>query len=365
MKTTRFPHLTSKRILATLLGLMILAVSAGLAVAQDGDSGERARQRQELRDPAQEPAGDQLRDRVRERIQSEPGLQEQERQRLRQHLGECDELGLGNATVEALFGDDRPLRAQLQQQERVLTMAREGLPVEPVVDKLREGHRKGVSDEALERVCDRMEEHVRVAQRVMEGAHGDGVEHGDNRTERQLTRSVAMNMWRGLEEGDMEQLRERARLRLRDHACTTTDLTAAAETATQLREMGVERRRAMELAGEALQRGYTAREVRQISWMVMAAQVHGGRRDDVLGRLEHGLRSHEGMSDMIQNMWQRGWMGPADEHGGRGGHSPVDDVIGGPGQHGGDHGGPGGDGGTGGDGGSGPGDDGHHGGMGG
>jgi hypothetical protein len=337
MQTTRRFPIGGREILATLLVLpLLMTLGTSLATAQE-NTGEQARERHELRDPPNEPQGEALRERIRERIQNEPGLQAQERERLQKHLGECSALGLDDDTVEALFNEEEPLRAQLRQQERVLTMARQGLPIEPVMNKLQEGRRKGANEEALERVCSRMEEHVRTASRIMERAHADGVEPaGDPRTERQLTRSMAMNMWRGLAEGDMDQLRERARARLREHQCTTTDLAAAAETATQLKEMNTERHRAVEIAGQALQRGYSAREMRQISWMVMAAHAHGGPPEEVLGRIEQGLRNQERMGEMVQNMWQRGWMGPGDEHGGRGGHSPVDDVIGGPGGQGGD-----------------------------
>ncbi len=335
MHTRRCFHVGGREILAIFLVSMLLTMVASFAGAQE-TSGERARERHELRDPANEPQGDALRERIRERIENEPGLQEQEREQLRKHLGECNELALGDDTVAALFDDQRSLRAQLRQQERVLAMTRDGLPIDPVMEKLREGRRKGASEEVLERVCSRMEHHVRVASRVIEHARADGVEPtGNLQTELKLTRSMAMNMWRGLGEGDVEKLRERAHDRLRDHRCTTTDLAAAAETATQLQEMNTERNRAVEMAGEALARGYTAREMRQISWMVMAARAHGGPPEEVLDRLEQGLRNQERMGEMMQQMWQRGWMGPGEEHGGRGGHSPVDDVIGGPGGQGG------------------------------
>jgi hypothetical protein len=110
-----------------------------------------------------------------------------------------------------------------------------------------------VSDEVLERACDQMEGNVRTANQFMKRAHEDGVETGNEDAERRQTREMAMNMWRGLNEEEMDQIRERARLRLRDGSCSTEELTAAAETATKLKEMGVERKRALRLAGDALQ----------------------------------------------------------------------------------------------------------------
>jgi hypothetical protein len=321
---------------AALAVVLVLAIAAGSALAQARDEGSatQARERKEVRATEQEPQGDALRERIRERIESETGLQEQEREQLRQHLGECKQFGLDDETVAALFDESEPLRKQIRTQARVLEMAREGLPHEPVMQKLQEGRRKGASDEARERACARMEEHVRAANRVMEKARENGLEQGDADAERRRTREMAMTMWRGLKEEEGDQLRERARLRLRDGSCTTEDLAAAAETAMKLGEMGIERTRAMKVAGDAIQSGYTAREMRQLSWMIMTAHAHGGPDGDVLDTVERGIRNHSELGELAREMWQRGWMGPADEHGGHHGQNTMNDQTGGgPGGH--------------------------------
>ena len=46
---------------------------------------------------------DGLRQRIQERIQNDDQLHERERAQLRQHLGDCDELGLGDQAIQALF----------------------------------------------------------------------------------------------------------------------------------------------------------------------------------------------------------------------------------------------------------------------
>lgn len=315
---------------AALLCLIFVGTTVGTAVAQDGGDAAQVRNREQVQNTEQDPQGDVLRQRIRERIENEDGLQEQERERLRQHLGECKQLGIDDEITAALFDETEPLKRQIRIQERVLAMAREGLPVEPVMKKLQEGRRKGANEEILEQVCNRMEAHVRTANRIMQRAHQDGVEPDTPEAELRQTREMAKYMWRGLKEEDMDQLRERARLRLRDGSCTTEDLAAAAETATQLHEMNVERQRAVRLAGEALQNGYTVQEMKQLRWMVMTARVHGGTGDDVLDTLEQGLRNQHQLTHMMREMQQHGWMGPADEHDGRGARSP-DDTGGGPG----------------------------------
>jgi hypothetical protein len=321
-----------------LAALILTGMTVTTVLAQDDDPAQ-TRTREQVREMDSDPQGDMLRQRIHDRIENEDGLQTQERERLRKHLGECDELGLGDGDVAALFDESQPLKKQIRTQERVLAMAHEGLPVDPVMQKLREGRRKGANEDVLNQVCDRMEAHVRTANRVMERAREDGVTPGNADAERRRTSEMAMHMWHGLEEGDMDQLRERARLRLRDGSCTTEELAAASETAAKLKEMGVERKRAVNLSGDALQNGYTSGEMRQLGWMVMTAHMHGGPHDEVCNELERGIRNQHQLGEMMQNMWQHGWMGPADQHDGRGGHNPMDNGTGGgPGGQGhGDH----------------------------
>lgn len=306
------------------LSLFLMAVTAvQVAFAQANSDAAQTRERAEIRSAAQEPQGDVLRRRIQDRIESEEGLQVQEREILRKHLGECKQLGLDDEVVEALFSNQEPLQKQIRTQERVLALAREGIPVEPLAQKIQEGRRKGASEQVMERVCNRMENNLRAANRFMQRVREDGVASGDADAERRHTREMAMNMWHGLEEGDMEQLRERARKR--DGSCTTEDLTAAAGTAVQIEEMGIERKRAVNLAGEALQNGYTAQEMKQLGWMIMTAHMRGGPSEDVAGTIENGIRHQHQLSQMMQQMWQNGWMGPADQHGG---HGPMDGAMG-------------------------------------
>ena len=320
---------------SVLLAVLVVILLAGIlpwtnpAVAQDQDDPAQVRSRQEARNTVQEPKGEALQQRIRDRIEKEDGLQTQERQQLREHLGECQKLGLDDTDVAVLFDEAQPLRKQLKIQERVLSMIREGLPAEPVMSKLQEGRRKGVADEVLEKVCTQMENHVRTADRVIKQARQDGLAAGDPDAEPKHVREMAMHMWRGLDEDDLNQLRERARLRLRDGSCSTEDLTVASETAAKLKEMGIEQKRAVKLAGEALKHGYTAKEMRQLGWMVMTAQMHGGQHSEVLAMLEDDIRNQYQLGQMMQQMRQQGWMGPADEQGGHGGKNPMDDMTGG------------------------------------
>jgi len=293
---------------------------------------------------AQAQEREQLRQQIRDRIQQDPTLDPQLRERLEQHLERCLRLGLHDDQIETLFplqGGESPARTRqmLQWQERVMTAAEEGLAEDLLTDKLREGRMKGVADQAIDQAMDRLQQQLRVAQREMSRAVEEGVEPSpDAAAERQLQRGMAMDLWRGLHEEDLEHLREQARDRARDADCSMVDLAAAVETTTDLVESGIDREQSRELAGSAISRGYSAREIRELGNAVRLAAKRGGPPEEMVQWLQNRLRYGESMDGMVREMMHQGWLGPRDMSG-PGGHSPVDNVIGGPGRHGGDGGG--------------------------
>jgi len=187
---------------------------------------------------------------------------------------------------------------------------------------------------------DHPQQHLRAAHREINRAVEGGVSPSpDAGTARRLQRGIAMDLWRGLHEEDLEQLQLRARERAQVRNCSMIDFAAAAETTTELIESGIERQRSREMTGTAVEQGYSAREVREMGHAVRVAARRGGPPEDMVAWLENRLRHGESMDGMVREMMHHGWLGPRDMSG-PGGNSPVDNVIGGPGRHGN---GPGGD----------------------
>ena len=326
---------TNRKLMICLAGIALVLGLIPAAAQGDGtnpDPGDQPQERQRLREQ------------IRERIQQDPALDPQQRQRMEQNLERCLKLGLGDDQVEAMFPaagreSKTASRHMLQWQERVMTAAEAGLAEDLLTDKLREGRMKGVDASAIDGAMDRLQQNLRLAHREMTRAVEDGVAPSpDAATKRQLQRGMAMDLWRGLQEGDLEHLREQARERARDGSCSMVDLAAAAETTTDLVESGIEHQRSREMSGEAIRQGFTAREIREMGHVVRVASRHGGPPEDMVDWLQNRLRYGESMEGLVREMMHHGWLGPRDMSG-PGGNSPVDNVIGGPGRHGGDHGG--------------------------
>lgn len=353
-----------KALLSGVVALAVLAGAAWTASAQDG-TGNNPGPGVEANRQGPNPDGDrdQVRDRdqdrtrphdgpatgsyerIRDRTRSSQSLSDAERTRMLSNLEALERAGVTDPGLATAFpgGKGRQLSTQtmLQLQTRVRAMAQEGLPVEPVLAKVQEARMKGVADAGLAQVAERVEQHVREAKRIMTQAKQDGVQPpADPRRERQMIREMAQQMWRGTSPEDVDALRTRARERLRARDCTMEDLVATSETATRLREEGIEARRAMRVAGEALQRGYGAEEMRKLQYMLVYRHREGRGAKGLVDDFEHCLGAGMDAAHMYRYMMQNGWMGPGDVQG-PGGSRPIDDQGHGRGTPGGGAGGPG------------------------
>jgi hypothetical protein len=326
-------------LLVAVLTTTLVAFTSG-ALAQ-GDNGQgdgdglqegtrdqtRGRTEDHLQDGAREQTRD--RDRIHARIDADPGMTDEERARMHANLDECLALGLPASSAEPMFpgnGAKRQISTalMLRLQNRVMTAAREGLAVESVLAKFQEGRTKGVPEPLLEQACERMENHLREANRTMIANAAAGAEPPvDPAQKRRMQGEMSRQMWRGMNEEGYAQLRERSRRCLRDGGCDAVDLVAAAEVATRLMEAGVHGARALEFAGDAVQSGYRYQEMRQIQIMVAARHHRGESVDDFVASMERCVGAGMGVGEMYSYMIRHGWMGPGDMHG-PGGDQPAD-----------------------------------------
>jgi len=306
----------------------LVAGAAGVAVAAGAGAAVKEQDRLELQS------------RVQARIQADARLDTGQRERMEQNLRRCLRLELGEDQIGGLFpdpasGDGVPAEALIALQDRVVESGESGLAADLLADKVREGRMKRAGAPAIERAVERLDQQLRLAEHQLTAAREAGVAPaGDPAAERRLQKGLALDLWRGLEVGDLDRLRARAEERARDRDCSVIDLAAAAETATDLLEVGADRGRAVGFAEEGLQRGLEAAEMRRLGRMAQIAARGGEAPGPVLDTLRQQLRSGATVDAMMQQMLQYGWLGPRDI-GGPAGQSPVDNVIDGPGRVGG------------------------------
>jgi hypothetical protein len=344
----------NRRFIVLLCGAVMLAVLAGASltasaqsettqapgpkfeenqagpIAEGTQTRTRAQERLLKQEPTQTQAGELIRERIRERIRVARDVSQDDQAAMQANLGALVRAGVTDPALETVFpgyGKARPISVptMLRLQTRLATMGQDGLPTEPVLAKVQEALMKGVSDSGLARVCERAENHVRAAKQIMTRAQADGAAPaGEALRERQMIREMAQQMWRGTDPDEIEALRLRTRDRLRAKGGSVADLVAATETATRLREEGVDAKRAMRVAGEALQAGYGAPELRKFQYMLVYRHRENREVHGLVDDFEHCLRTGMDSAHMYQYMMQHHWMGPADVQG-PGVSQPIDD----------------------------------------
>ena len=347
---------SNRRFMVLLSGAVMLALLAGASLTasaqtdttkaagpkfeenQNGPNAEgtKTQTREQARLLNQEPtktqAGELVRERIRERIRVARDLSEEQKTAMQANLRVLVRAGVTDSDLEVVFpgyGKSRPISAptMLRLQYRLAAMAQEGLPVEPVMAKVQEALMKGVPDSGMVRAGERAEKHVRAAKGILTRtrAREYGVEPAaDSLRERQMIRQMSQQMWRGTDSEDIEALRLRLRERVNARGGSAEDLVAASETATRLREEGVDAKRAMRVAGEALQLGYGAPELRKFQYMLVYRHRENRAVHGLVDDFEHCLGAGMDAAHMYQYMMQHGWMGPADVQG-PGASQPIDD----------------------------------------
>jgi hypothetical protein len=278
-------------------------------------------------------------DQLRDRIRTNESMDAQLRGAMLDNLEECLNQGMTPDDIEVMFprhGADSEMDAgtMLRMQQRVREMISGGHSPGLMLDKMREGHVKGVAMPMLERAVTRTETNMRRANEFLGGMDSAAPDMDAGPQHRQmLERHLALNMWSGLEDGDLDHLRDRSRMR--DHSMSRSDLVSATDVLTVARQRGMDRGDALDLVGDAIEAGYTHREMRMLGSMMTAAGMddHG---DKVREHLRDGMDHHREFAEMADEMMSWGWMGPADMDQAGGWHSMMDDWLGGgPGDHGG------------------------------
>ncbi len=267
--------------------------------------------------------------RLQERLEADGQLTEPQKAQMRTNLQVCRALGLADEDIGVLFpgspeGDLAPATA-LRLQSTVLRAARGELPIDPLLAKIREGRMKHAPDAVLVQAGEQVTDDMIAAGDLLTAAADEGLTPpADPARRRAQIRTLSRAMWRGLTPEDGAQLQQRAKERLGTGPCATADLAAAAEVTVRIREQGGDPAEALQLAGAALARGYTASDLVELGRMVTAGRLGGGDigalLTDLTDRVDQGLAA----GALNRYLLQSGWMGPADAPGAggrQGGHT--------------------------------------------
>ncbi|BBO92193.1 hypothetical protein [Desulfosarcina ovata] len=194
-------------------------------------------------------------------------------QSIQQQIREMSDLGIPETPAREMLTQmvQNRFRQQIQVQARQVVMdaARAGLPTEPVMNKAMEGMAKKAGEEQVVRAMETVRNRYAVANRM---ARSLPVESRIDAA----TRAVADSLAAGMQTADMEavmaQLQVRTRQQTRNRAEKMELAIQTMQTVRTMARLGIPSTEVAETLGQALQNGYTYREMKQLRHR-MAKQI--------------------------------------------------------------------------------------------
>jgi hypothetical protein len=194
--------------------------------------------------------------------------------------------------------------------EQVNKVGEKGFPTESMVNKVKEGLAKGVAPQRIDQVLRQMTERLESAHEVLEEARVHGIVEGNRQ---RALEAMAEALARG---ATKEEVRELARMSLEGKQKVTQDILAAgAKGLAVMKEANVSTKDGAALLGEGIRQGYRANELLDLS-----REVKRRGSDFQEGRASlQQLRERIGRGEKIDRLFREDQSGSGNgDRGGRG-----------------------------------------------
>jgi uncharacterized membrane protein YgcG len=215
-------------------------------------------------------------------------VRNQAREMIRAGVPADDAVAMTRSMVQNQYREEHTLQAQRQ----VIAACDEGLPPEPIMNKLQEGLAKKVPPEkvvkAMQTVRERHAHAYRHARQVTE----------DPAAQKVLGDALAQGLAAGMKPRDMARVQERVRERVRLQACDDCPQLAleSALTARDMARLGVDSDTAGDVVCQALERGYGSPEMHRMRHR-FRNRVHDDDPQRLAYRYAHAFRNGQDPAD--------------------------------------------------------------------
>ena len=180
--------------------------------------------------------------------------------------------------------------AELARLLDVLAQAkRQDLPIEPVLDKMKEGIAKRIPPARIAAVASRLSGELATSRDLVRRAEREGIRVEATGERERATEVVADALGRGVSVKEMEDLsRQVARSR---QAATMSRLEAGAQATSDLVSMGLSPREALETVGAALSKGLSRRDIERLRERLAQEMKRGESAAEGASRLRDEIRA--------------------------------------------------------------------------
>jgi hypothetical protein len=187
--------------------------------------------------------------------------------------------------------------------DRVNKAGERGLPTEPLLNKVREGLAKGVDPKRIEPVLRQMMSRLESAHEVLEEAKDHGIVEGNRQRALEM---MAEALGRG---ATIDEVRELSRLSEDGrHRATQDELAAGAKGLAVMKEGGIPAKEGTALVGEGIRQGYRPSELLELGREV---KRRGSDFEDGHASLEH-LREQVSHGERVDRLFREDRSGSGD-----------------------------------------------------
>ena len=192
-----------------------------------------------------------------------------------------------------------------------LSAKKEGVPIAPVLDRIEQGLSKGVPFERIAAASQQLAEKLAIAQPIVDTLIRGGVKQGRSSEREAAIAATARAIEKSIPVEDLKGMGAA----VRDRKGTLPLFTSAANTAAYLAGSGMSVKTSSHLVRNAVEKGYSERDLDGMIKQMTEEMRHGSRPEDAATRMERG--NMQGGRGMDQNMGNG--RGPEAGSGGMGG----------------------------------------------
>lgn len=191
---------------------------------------------------------------------------------------------------------------------------RQQLPLEPILNKIKEGLAKGVAGEMVQRVATEVTMQLRAGKEMVEQVLQKGVKVSDLREKERLIAAITLAQARGMNLKDLQQIIQTPLSHRTTDMITASQLESAVNTAATLTGMGIPTSLGLETVITALEHHYTAPEWNRLEALAGKFKQQGIPYQNLIKLMKSGFTAGQTPADTLQkidtHMQHMGTRGP-------------------------------------------------------
>ena len=239
-------------------------------------------------------------------IQSTPYLSSAERDRLITSLQEAHNKGLPGPEAQIIIS--KSLTREVAPEvingflELTIEAYQQQLPVEPILNKMKEGLAKGIEGEGIQRAATGVIKQLRVSKEMVEQAAQRGIKINGLQEKQRFIGAMALAQARGMEPGSLQQIIQTSLSHKDPGLLAVSQLESAVSTAATLKDLGIPTDLGVETVITALDHHYTGPEWDLLEAVAGKFKQQGIPYQNLIKLMESGFTAGQSPANTLRHI---------------------------------------------------------------